>query len=476
MAARLPPWPHVVRTIIMFTRARILLVLAGLVATVSLSVWWYLRPTSFDTRYSGAYRLEDGRVLVVTPRDDKNLRYRMLDGESQALWPVGGHSYTAGPGWASPSPITLRITFVTDDAGKPQSLLWQPQGGAGQHAARLPLPETDFVLQSGDLKLRARLVEPMGPGPFPAVVIAQGSEEDSAIDSYYQPYLFAANGIATLVYDKRGTGGSQGIYTENFRLLARDAEAAVRWLRERKDIDPSHIHMSGYSQGGWIAPLAAAEGGGVRSLLINFGTTVRVIDEDRWGYIFSLHQQGYGDDAIRQVDEMSKDVAAMLDRGEDDWGQLVPQLDAAKRQPWYGALQKSDSALGFITSSHAPHWALHLYSLWLLRRDPAGPYIERLYDPMPALEKLSTTPSLWILAGQDHAIPTEWTLADLKRLKDEGRPVQVHVYQDADHGIMQVRRGKDGSETTLGIEPGYLLEQVNWLRQQSGLPMIPPAS
>ena len=43
--------------------------------------------------------------------------------------------------------------------------------------------------------------------------------------------MYAANGFAALAFDKRGTGGSEGKYLQNFHVLSDDVVAAVRWLR-----------------------------------------------------------------------------------------------------------------------------------------------------------------------------------------------------------------------------------------------------
>lgn len=453
-------------------RIRVIPAIIGMVLVAGLAGWMHLRPASLETRYNGAYRLDDGRLLLINSRQGRTLRYRLVDGESRALWPAGKNSYTAGPGWADKSPVRLRITFQMTSGGHPGGLLWRPVHGPTQRAIRLDLPETDFKLRSGHLLLRARLLTPPGAGPFPAVVIVQGSEKASAVDTYYEPYLFAANGIATLVYDKRGTGGSEGTYTENFHVLARDVEAAVKWLRARKDIVASNIQLSGYSQGGWIAPLAALKIGNLRSLLINFGTTVPVIDEDRWGYIYSLKQAGYGKNIIHKVDNMNKDVAAIIDHGEDRWSDLESQMDVASTATWFPALERSDSALGYLIrahDSHIPYWAVHLYTWWIFHRDAGEPFIDRLYDPVPTLAALAKTPSLWILGGQDHSIPTQSTLADLFKLRAEGRPISIHVYPGADHGILRIRRDKRGNVNVLGYEPRYLPAQVAWLRVHGGL-------
>ena len=58
------------------------------------------------------------------------------------------------------------------------------------------------------------------------------------------------------VYDKRGTGKSTGRFTVDFSELADDAIAAV--AQARKLLPNVPVGLMGESQGGWIAPLAAA--------------------------------------------------------------------------------------------------------------------------------------------------------------------------------------------------------------------------
>lgn len=67
-----------------------------------------------------------------------------------------------------------------------------------------------------------------------------------------------ARGIATLDYDKRGVGGSTGVYVEDDAALTRDAVAAVAAMRRHTAIDGNRIALIGHSQGGAIIPTVAA--------------------------------------------------------------------------------------------------------------------------------------------------------------------------------------------------------------------------
>jgi dienelactone hydrolase len=352
--------------------------------------------------------------------------------------------------------------------GHPAGFTWKREGGE-RTAKRLDLPETFFTFRSGELTLRGKLVEPQGPGPFPVVVIVHGSGDESAVDYYADPYLFASHGIATLVYDKRGTGESEGEYTQNFHVLARDVLAAVEWLRGRPDIDKSRIHLAGYSQGGWIAPLAASKTQGIRSLLIGYGPMVPITGEDRWGYVYALRKKGFGEDALREADRINDVISAIVDRGENRWDELGRLLDAAEGKPWFEAVKGSDSGLGLVSGTRMPRWVLRLYAAWKFRDTGDEPFADRLYDPYPTVASLTRTPSLWIFGGEDSSMPTAWTIEKLEKLRAAGRPIQIVVFPKAEHGILRFEDAKDGERKLLGYEPDYFPLEIEWLRRQSGL-------
>ena len=463
------------------------LTLVVLVAVGAFVAWWVNRQPPADTRFTGAYLLDDGRRVYVTPREADVLRYRLEDGASGALYPVGaagGSRYESGPGWSARTPVELEVEF----RGEGEGLEWRPVDGPAQEGRPMDLREDVFTFPSGDLTLRGKLVLPEagehGEGPYPAAVLVHGSGDESAVDHYFNPYLFAAHGIATLVFDKRGTGESEGEYTQNFHVLAGDVVAAVAALRERPEIDPSRLHLHGASQGGWIAPLAASRlaeaGEGVRSLVIVYGPMVPIVDEDRWGYVHRLRDRGFGEEAIAEADRIHELILRVLDHGEwERWDELGEALDAAEGEPWFEAAAGSDSTLGFLAETKMPRWMVKAYGKWMMGREIAGePFADRLYDPVPTVASLDA-PSLWIFGGDDSSMPTEWSVEELERLRERGRPIEVSIYPQAEHGILRIEEAEDGSRKLLGYEPEYHLEQVRWLRARSGLvgePALPATS
>lgn len=96
---------------------------------------------------------------------------------------------------------------------------------------------------------------------LPAIIFHEGSGDWTRDDTWYsRPVdLFLKHGIAVLLYDKRGVGSSTGDWhTSSYTDLADDLLAGVRLLKSRRDINSRQIGVRGFSQGGWIASLAAS--------------------------------------------------------------------------------------------------------------------------------------------------------------------------------------------------------------------------
>lgn len=444
---------------------KILLGIAVLAVAGGAVAYALTRPEPADTRFTGAYALADGTQVFLSPREGKVLRYRMTNGASGVLWPTGDGEYEGGPGWDLREPVVNRVKFARADGRS--GFDWRRADEPAVHARWIDLPERIAKFPSGALSLRGKLVLPEGAGPFPAVVVVHGSEADSAVDYYSEPYLYAANGFATLAFDKRGTGESEGKYLQNFHVLSDDVVAAVRWLRTQPGIDGNRIHLVGFSQGGWIAPLAALKDGNIRSVLVGYGVMVPVTGEDRWGYFYALQQKGFGAGALAAADRVNAVIEDIVDRHQNRWSDLASLIDAARTQPWFEGVRGSDSILGQVADSKMPLSVLRVFLWWRLRSQGDTPFIDRLYDPVQTMQKLQT-PSLWLLGGEDSSAPTPWTLRELAKLQAVGRPVQVRVFPNADHGIIKFVQQDDGTRRYTGLESDYYPAQIAWLREHSG--------
>jgi uncharacterized protein len=452
-------------------KKKVLLSVLALLVIGGIAQYVLNREPPDETRFSGAYRFADGTLMMITPRQGAVLRFKKMNGETGALWPSKEtDGYEGGDGWLQHEPVTNRVQFERDARGQIAGLTWHRtvQGTATDlQATRLPLREEMVTFQSGDLTLRGKLVLPEGNGPFAVVVPVHGSEGSSAVNQYSDPYMHAAHGIAAFVYDKRGTGDSEGEYTANFEVLSNDTVAAVKYLRTRTEIGGDKIHLAGFSQGGWIAPLAALKDGNIRTVFVGFGVAVPVLGEDRWGYVYAFQQKGFGQQEIAEMDGIAEILGDIFDRGQDRWDDFHQAVEAARSKPWFETAKHSDSLFGMMLGADMPLWMARPYMWWKYGRADV-PFIDRLYDPVQTLAKLDT-PSFWVFGGQDSSAPTQWSVDELEKLQAAGRPIQYFVHPEAEHGIIRFEQQPDGERQPVRFEEGYFQQQVDWFRRHSGL-------
>jgi pimeloyl-ACP methyl ester carboxylesterase len=172
--------------------------------------------------------------------------------------------------------------------------------GAGCASAPKPLlcgtpPVVEqLTLQSRDASLRAVLHRPDAPGRHAAVVLVHGSGPMTADQMLrWTSQRFIDMGIAVLAYDKRGVGGSSGTYSvigpansdHMFSLLADDALAGIAALKAMPAIDGTQLGLFGNSQGGWIAPVAAARSSDVGFFISLSGPAVTVGEENAYSFL-----------------------------------------------------------------------------------------------------------------------------------------------------------------------------------------------
>ena len=110
------------------------------------------------------------------------------------------------------------------------------------------------------------LTVPHGAGPFPCAVLITGSGPEDRDETIFghKPFWVLADhlsrhGIAVLRTDDRGVGGSTGDFgAATSADFASDTEAAIAFLKSRREIDRKRIGLIGHSEGGIMAPLVAS--------------------------------------------------------------------------------------------------------------------------------------------------------------------------------------------------------------------------
>jgi hypothetical protein len=137
--------------------------------------------------------------------------------------------------------------------------------------------DEDVRIPAGGFSLAGTLSKPTGTsGPQPAVVLVAGSgpverdETISGIPIFGQlANALADAGFMVLRYDKRGTGQSGGRpESATLRDFADDAQAAVKMMTDRKDVDRKRLALLGHAEGGSLAMIAAAKNSRVSAIAL----------------------------------------------------------------------------------------------------------------------------------------------------------------------------------------------------------------
>lgn len=411
--------------------SRLALALLALGATISTpAVVFAAAP---DSCLIGDYRLADGSDVDIAPSEGDTLRWRKFDGTSGALRSKGEGAWVSTRGWTK-AEDGLVVSFAGCDA-----IRFAGMAGTRQH-----FETRDARFDSHGTALVGRLLLPPGNEQVPVVVLVHGAEHDSAMTDYYLQRMLPAQGIAAFVYDKRGTGGSGGTYTQDFSLLADDLVAAVKTARSLAGSRLRSIGFQAGSEGGWVAPLAATRTP-VDFAIICFGLAINPIEEDQEAVELQLSEKGYSQAQIRDALSVARAAEEVM---ESDFSTGFAQLDQLRarfsKAPWYKDLRgdytwfilpKSDVEL----RASAPEFNWH--TPWH-------------YDSMTVLRSLRI-PQLWILGGEDYEAPSAETRRRLNELVAQGGNYTIAYFKAAEHGMTLFELDASGERLSTRYAPGY---------------------
>lgn len=381
----------------------------------------------------GVYQSPERDAVVITKREER-FRYSFIDGR---------FGYVSDKA----SPVSCRAGFLLVTSSDGRTETW----------SKLPLRVTNTSFKSQGIRLAGQLIEPLDLNQSPPlVVMVHGSERVGWIDRVPYPFLAAAQGVSAFIYDKRGTGLSDGEYNQNFTTLAEDAVAASIEARRLASGRYARFGFFGGSQGGWIAPLAAQKANG-SFLVVGFGLIISPLEEDAEQVFSELRQKGYGPNVLRKArvvtDATGAVMACHLACGFETLQKVVESYSG---EPWFNEIK------GEFTGALIGRGVENLQETGGVEFDNLG--IEWTFNSMEVLRDLSI-PQLWVLAGEDREAPAEITIQRLETLRREGKPIDVVVFPDADHGITEFVDLADGSRDRTRIKDGYFRLLADWIRQ-----------
>ena len=136
--------------------------------------------------------------------------------------------------------------------------------------------EIEVHLGKAPWRLKGTITSPVGPGPFPAVVLTGSRDRDGTGSTTKllrdEAWGLATRGVASLRFDQR----THAYAVETARLddftiddeLVDDMLAAVQTLRRTPRIDPGRVYVFGASLAGFAAPMAGQRDPSIAGLII----------------------------------------------------------------------------------------------------------------------------------------------------------------------------------------------------------------
>jgi pimeloyl-ACP methyl ester carboxylesterase len=383
----------------------------------------------------GVYRLANRDVVDVAPSNGDTLRWRNFDGASGALRELPTGPWISTLGWTD-RPDGISATFSCD-TGTIEF--------GGKRGQRIALDVTETRFDSDGTPLVGRLVLPRGRKPVSIAILVHGSEDSSARDFYAMQRLLPARGVGVFVYDKRGTGGSGGAYTQDFERLAADAVAALHETRRLAGRRAARVGYLGTSQGGWVAPLAARRER-VDYVIVAYGLAVSVIDEDREAIELEMTLKGHSREEIAKALEVATAAEAVFEsRFTSGFAELMVLREKYAAEPWFKDLHGNFTYFVLGMDEAQMRATAQTFGAW------NTPF---RYDPMPTLRALDT-PQLWVLGADDLDAPSAETARRLRALAAGGKPISIATFPGAEHGITEFELAADGTRASTRYSAGY---------------------
>ncbi len=238
-----------------------------------------------------------------------------------------------------------------------------------------PVIKQDIIINSEGVNLAGTIYKPKNA--YASVVVVHGSGQETRMTEFAE--LLANNGISVLTYDKRGVGKSGGVYAGpevgtnnvdslNINLLAKDARAALNKIKNYSNGTP--IGLLGFSQAGWIIPIAANNNPLVNFMVLFSCPTITSLEQLR----FQFYTNGNTNFWVNHTEE-----------------------DARNH------IKNDSDRYQFIST-----------------------------DPKVTLRNISA-PSLWLFWEKDIQIPVKLCIEQINTLKSEGKPFEYTLFSNLGH-------------------------------------------
>ncbi|MFQ5550787.1 MAG: alpha/beta hydrolase family protein [Gemmatimonadales bacterium] len=349
---------------------------------------------------------------------------------------------------------------------------WMRRQVVDEEIEALPYYVDEVEFSNGSVTLAGTFTVPRDGGPYPAVVLVSGSGPQNREGDVFGFEMFKAladhltrNGIAVLRYDDRGLGGSSGnLFESTTEDFAYDALAGVRLLTLRRDIDPTKIGIVGHSEGGTVAPIAAARSSGVAFIVLLAGTGVTgeelLVEQAE----LILRASGASDDELRDQRELQRRILRVA-REDEGWEDVAEELMRLGRVQLGRLSEEARAAIpdpDTYLATQARASMENMRSRWFR--------FFMQYDPVPTLRTVDV-PVLAMFGELDLQVAPHQNAGPIESALHEGgnEDVTVVTVPGANHLFQAAETGVPAEYARLEPEfiPGFLDAVTEWILAQT---------
>jgi dipeptidyl aminopeptidase/acylaminoacyl peptidase len=301
-------------------------------------------------------------------------------------------------------------------------------------AATTIIDAEERTFQSCGATLSGTLYTPRGGKNLAAVVALHGAQFPLRDTPLYRhlPRMLAPLGIAVFVFDRRGSGRSEGeLKDSDYAMLADDGIAAQRMLATDSRINPDRIGFWGLSQGGWIALLAAQRTSNAAFAISVSAPLTQSEPQMLFAIANSLRIKGYSKAEVDMAVRTRATLAAYY-RGEIDRAAAQEALDAALPRPWFELTYLPRA----LTDPKTSRWPKEMAN-----------------DPLATIGAVKI-PALLLFGARDPWIPVQTSVEQLKNLERKQRKIEWAVIAEADHTMSL------SAPPWQQIDPAYMSDDV----------------
>ena len=301
------------------------------------------------------------------------------------------------------------------------------------------ITEHDITFPGDSVTLAGSLLLPPTGDSLPAVVFLQGSGAEGRWASRYLATQLASHGIAALIYDKRGVGGSSGDWRRaTLGDLAADGAAAVARLRQEPRIARGRIGLHGHSQGGTLAPLVASRSTGVAFIIGSAAAGLPTDSTELYSVLSSVYPSARTAADSASARAYASELVAVAYGGRPR-ARLDSLAAALRDRPWFFAPPPPEAGYWSFSREFARYRALDWWARF-------------------------SGPVLLVYGAEDQRVQAAASAERITTvLRNTGNTnVTVRIFPGADH-TFRLAPGPGGWPVTA---PGYLDTLLDWLSRR----------